>query len=89
MRDLPDHVAIELEFLYQLLFAQNHLLSPDKPDQNHANTRLTQRLLQEHLGAWIEPFAQAVAQNARTVFYRQLSSLTLHFVRRMKEDNPL
>lgn len=78
--ELPDHVAVELEFLYLLSFAENQARQLGQPDEVDRMQRLRQRFLQEQLGAWIEPFATAVAAGAQTAFYRELAALTLRFV---------
>lgn len=81
-RDLPDHVAVELEFLYLLLFR-----TLQAARQNDAATAaqfeaLRRRLLDEHLSRWIEPFTQAVQVGAATPVYATLARLTAEFVRR-------
>jgi TorA maturation chaperone TorD len=80
-RDLPDHVAVELEFLYQLLFRGAQ--SQQKADADGVETAraLRKRFLDEHLGRWVEPFTTAMRANARTDFYRCLADLTREFVR--------
>lgn len=65
-RDLPDHIAIELEFLYYLLF--------------QGYDELYKRFLQEHLGNWVRNFGEVVEMNAKTEFYRCLARITYNFV---------
>lgn len=65
-RDLPDHIAVELEFLY-------YLLSQGYFEQY-------QRFLQEHLGSWVRAFGEVVEMNAKTEFYRCLARITYNFV---------
>lgn len=79
--ELPDHVAVELEFLYMLTFAMNRASQTGKPDDLSAAKSLQQRFLDEHLGVWIAPFAAAVAAGAETAFYRELAAFTERFVR--------
>lgn len=77
--ELPDHVAVELEFLYLLTFNKNQ--AERAGDRDKTTTELLrQRLLREHLGVWIAPFSAAVAANAQTAFYRELAAFTLRFV---------
>jgi TorA maturation chaperone TorD len=80
-RELPDHIAVELEFLYLLLFKRNQARRNDVADDLAALTALQQRFLAQHLGAWIGPFAAAVQAGAETAFYRELGAFTERFVR--------
>lgn len=78
--ELPDHVAVELEFLYLLLFTQNQAHQSGNTDQLAATELLQQRFLDQHLGAWIGPFAAALRSGAQTAFYRELAALSERFV---------
>ncbi len=80
-RELPDHVAAELEFLYLLIFSQNQAqLGGNASDLSAANA-LHGRFVGEHLGAWLGSFATAVESGAETAFYRYLAEFTEKFVR--------
>jgi TorA maturation chaperone TorD len=86
--ELPDHVAVELEFLYLLVFTENRAASVGDADSLRATQLLRQRFLAEHLGVWIGPFAAAMADGAGTDFYRELALLTELFVR-MESGAPM
>lgn len=80
-RDLPDHISVELECLYTLLFREAQV-SRQEADR-HGVQRVLQlraRLLDHHLGRWAEPFADAIASSAQTDFYRELATLTRSFI---------
>ena len=79
-RELPDHVAAELEFLYLLIHEQNVAQARSDLPAVHGNADLRRRFLAAHLGAWAPPFAHAVAAGAQTAFYRELAALTKRFV---------
>ena len=79
--ELPDHVAVELEFLYLLTFTKNQANQAGKVNEVSATELLQRRFLGEHLGAWIGPFAAAVKSGAKTTFYRELAEFTERFVR--------
>lgn len=81
-RELPDHVAAELEFLYLLLFRAAQAALSGDATALAAASELRRRFLQEHLGAWTGPFAEAIRAGAETDFYRALADLTERFVRR-------
>lgn len=55
-QDLPDHVAVELEFLHFLLA---------KGDIEAHNA-----FLREHLSTWVSAFSRAIVDNSRIDFYR-------------------
>lgn len=79
-RELPDHVAVELEFLYQLIFAKNRAQLNGDTDGLSAAKVLHHRFLAEHLGVWIGSFTKAVTSGAETAFYRELADFTRRFV---------
>mgnify|MGYP001604135920 CR=1 FL=1 len=81
LRELPDHIAVELEFLYLLTFAQNQAQLSGNMDELSAANALHRRFLAEHMGAWIGSFAAAVKSGAETAFYRELAEFTEKFVR--------
>lgn len=79
-RELPDHVAVELEFLYLLTFTRHQAHALGKTREVSATELLQRRFLDEHLGAWIGLFAAAVKSGAKTAFYRELAAFTKRFV---------
>lgn len=79
-RELPDHVAVELEFLYLLIFSRNHSGDGDAAESSVADA-LHHRFLVEHMNAWTGPFVAAVKSGAQTAFYRELAVLTEAFLR--------
>ena len=80
-RELPDHIAAELEFLYLLIFRQNQARRSGDAAALESATGLRKRLLDEHLGRWVGPFTAAVRSGAQSAFYRELAELTDRFVR--------
>ena len=80
-RELPDHIAAELEFLYLLIYRANEAHRNGDPEALEAKLALRRRFLDAHLGRWIGPFAAAVRAGAQSAFYRELAALTDRFVR--------
>ena len=74
--ELPDHVAVELEFLYLLTFKQNQAKNSGLIDEVQRLEELKRRFLDQHLGQWITPFATAMKSEAETAFYRELAEFT-------------
>ncbi len=80
-RELPDHIAAELEFLYLLIYRENEGHRNGEPEALKAATDLRRRFLDEQLGLWIGPFTATVKAGARSGFYRHLAELTDRFVK--------
>ena len=79
-RELPDHIAAELEFLYLLIYRENEARRIDDPEALTAMADLRKRFLDAHLGSWVGPFTVAVRAGAQSGFYRELAALTDCFV---------
>jgi TorA maturation chaperone TorD len=84
-RDLPDHIAAELEFLYLLLFRRAEAVRNGDAGAARAHAELQRRFLAQHLGRWAPPFTSAIEEGAQTAFYRALALVTRAFVRREAE----
>jgi TorA maturation chaperone TorD len=79
--ELPDHVAVELEFLYLLLFREAEHRRAGNAEALQATTDLKRRFLDGHLGRWLGPFLLALHDGARTPFYESLAELTERVIR--------
>jgi DMSO reductase family type II enzyme chaperone len=80
VRERPDHVAVELEFMHVL--ALKGCLAATEGDAVHAEACLqAQRMfLGEHLTPWIEPFAKIIAEHASDSPYMSLSRFAAAFI---------
>jgi TorA maturation chaperone TorD len=75
VREPPDHIATEFEFLYYL--CQQEIQGWQNADPVAArNWRQTERqFIEEHLLQWARPFFQEVSRLSDSVFYRGLAEL--------------
>ncbi|SNQ61602.1 TorD/DmsD family molecular chaperone [Candidatus Methanoperedens nitratireducens] len=64
--DLPDHVAVELEFLYYLM--------------NYGYTEAHDSFMEEHFSKWVPEFCDEVEKNDRIGFYRHAAKVLREFV---------
>ena len=80
-RELPDHVAVELEFLYLLLFREGQARETGDDAALAETLALRRQFLSTHLGRWVGPFTSAMGVGAQTDFYRELARATNQFVR--------
>jgi len=83
--EVPDHVAVELEFLYLLTFQRHQAQLAGQEEARLAAEQLQARFLGEHLGVWIDSFSAALEAGAETAFYRHLAQLTRRFVGMQRE----
>ncbi len=79
-KELPDHIAAELEFLYLLIFRENEARQGGDAAKTAFFIDLQQRFLTRHLGAWVGNLASAIKANAQCDFYCELADLASLFV---------
>ena len=66
LKDAPDHITHELEFMYYLAFSQ-------ATTEDTVWSERQARFWREHLGRWLPQFASAVADVAVHPFYKALA----------------
>jgi TorA maturation chaperone TorD len=79
--ELPDHVAVEIEFLYLLIFRENEARAASDSSELARITSLRRRFLDEHLGRWLGPFLLAAHDGAQSDFYETLAELCSRWTR--------
>jgi DMSO reductase family type II enzyme chaperone len=86
LKEAPDHIAIELEFMYFLIFKQIESIERSDFESAMGSLRKQQSFLEDHLGAWVPEFADNVEENADTDFYKNLARVTRVFVQKDLQD---
>lgn len=81
VRERPDHVAVELEFMHVLALMEAYALDTHMPEHVEICVDAQIKFLQDHLGRWIDLFAQSVAHNAPHSIYVLLAQFAADFVR--------
>ncbi|NUM44452.1 MAG: molecular chaperone TorD family protein [Anaerolineales bacterium] len=80
IRERPDHVAVELEFMSLLSVKEAYA----REQQNENHTAICQeaqtKFLTDHLGNWFALFAQSVQLNACGDVYSSLAHFAVHFL---------
>jgi TorA maturation chaperone TorD len=74
--DLPDHIAVELEFMYFLCTKEAEAWQVQDGEAALQRRAAEHAFLSEHLSKWVPTFCQAVTQAAQEEFYRGLVCLT-------------
>ncbi len=80
VKEVPDHIRIELEFISFLISKEDEAAGSGDGAEALCYQRKQRWFLDSHLGTWVGDFAQEVSANAQTGFYRCLGHLTSGFV---------
>jgi TorA maturation chaperone TorD len=80
LKEVPDHIAIELEFMYFLIFKENEAKRNHDPENTLLYQRKQRAFLETHLGIWVSDFADRVERGAQTEFYKNLARVTKSFI---------
>ena len=80
LKEAPDHIAIELEFMYFLIFKEIEAFNSHDFEGIVRYQRKQKAFLETHLGVWVSDFADKVESKAQTEFYKTLAQVTKTFV---------
>lgn len=83
VRERPDHLAMELEFMYVLAIKEAHAAAgnPGRADDASICADAQRKFLRDHLGRWVNLFAERVTKNTPDGVYQQLAAFAVAFVR--------
>ena len=59
-REVPDHIAVELDFLAYLAFKSAFAVDAQMQEELEVTTEAYDAFLRDHLGFWIEPFLESL-----------------------------
>ncbi len=80
LREAPDHVSVELEFMYFLITKTIEVVDQPDYDQKRCYQQKQRSFLAGHVGQWVPAFAAKVEDAAKTDFYKILGNVTRRFV---------
>ncbi len=80
--DLPDHIAVELEFMYYLSSREVEAWQAQERDNALLWQSRQRAFVQEHMARWVPAFSAAVIRSTQVDFYRALARLTQAFIER-------
>lgn len=80
LKEAPDHIAIELEFMYFLVFKEIEAFNNHDSEGVALYQRKQRTFSETHLGVWISEFADKIESKAQTEFYKTLAQVTRTFV---------
>lgn len=77
---VPDHVAVELQFMQYLCAREAAALYGERPEQASLWARREGDFLREHLALWVKALGARIIANARHPWYRAVAALTMEFI---------
>ena len=78
--ELPDHFAVELEFMSYLAFKQREAEASGHKDEAARFLDLQKEFLDRFLMPWLEPFTYAIINDGEAPFYQAIARCTAAFV---------
>ena len=82
LKEAPDHIAVELEFMYFLIFKEIEAIKNSDSKSAVSYLKRQRSFLKTHLGRWVSEFAENVEANAQAEFYKNLARLTKSFIKK-------
>ena len=80
LKDAPDHISVELEFMYFLALKEAEARENSDPEEATRLYNKQASFLRLHLGNWVGAFADNIEKNAETEFYKAIGLATKNFV---------
>lgn len=80
VRERPDHLAVELEFMHLLALKEAYALEQNLIEHAEICSEAQRKFLQDHLGCWLDLFAKNLALNGSAGPYPTLAQFTAAFV---------
>lgn len=78
--ELPDHIAVELEFMSYLAFKQREAAAAGEPLEADRLRDLQRQFLGTFLLPWLGPFTDTIIEDAEAPFYQAIARCTAAFV---------
>ncbi|MBK5274792.1 MAG: molecular chaperone TorD family protein [Desulfuromonadales bacterium] len=78
--ELPDHFAVELEFISYLAFKQREAEHSGDTDEVTRIISLQKEFLDRFLMPWLEPFTSAIIADGEAPFYQAIARCTAAFI---------
>jgi len=81
---LPDHIAVELEFMQEM--AAREAKAPEDGNEDQALLNTEAVFLTDHLAPWVPTFCAKITSQARLPFYKEMAALTVDFILSEEEE---
>jgi putative dimethyl sulfoxide reductase chaperone len=79
-KELPDHVAVELEFAYYLTSKGVEAAEAGNAEEARSHESAREAFLDRHLRRWVPQFCTSIAEGTENAFYSNLAKCLAAFV---------
>ena len=84
-REPPDHIVVELEFMYFLLCEEVRARQNNDNNKAEIIRMQAQSFLGRHLGPWVGSFCEAIKVGTKNDYYQALSDCLRTFIHQEKQ----
>ncbi|MDP2279677.1 MAG: molecular chaperone TorD family protein [Nitrospirota bacterium] len=88
-RNLPDHITVELEFMYYLIFKEAEAFEKSETDKALNFIKTQELFLDKFLARWVKPFCDKIKQGADNEFYNSLADCLSVFIEKAHAPNAI
>jgi len=81
VKDMPDHIAVELEFLYTLKFNINMLFREGNTEKSERLQQLYTEFIKNHFSIWVSGLCEKVVAGTENTYYAELCKWLDGFIR--------
>ena len=79
-KDLPDHIAVEMEFMSYLIYTERKALDRLDSDTTKEYADKQEDFLNAFVRPWINPFCKKIKEGTENSFYRALAGCLSTFI---------
>lgn len=80
IKDVPDHVAIETEFLYYMIFLETKAFQKKDLKKAKRTWRNQSEFFNKHYKKWVPEFCKKITENTKSEYYKLLAECFSKFV---------
>ena len=81
VKDVPDHIAVETEFMYYLIHSEIKALDTEDLETAHTCWQNQQEFFDQHYKQWVPQFCAKIDTETQNTYYVALSECLSSFVR--------
>jgi len=86
-KELPDHISVELEFMYYLTHREVEALENSEMDKALSLKERGEVFLNRFLRQWVPPFCAKIKESTENEFYKALADCVLSFLNHSGDGN--